>query len=58
MNMFFGRIIKGLVYNIFTPEALHLKEEVLAEVEEKKNKLESLIEAGTIILPWSISSRR
>ena len=46
LNMFFGRIIKGLVYNIFTPEALHLKEEVLAEVEEKKNKLESLIEAG------------
>lgn len=43
VTMSFGRMLKGLLYNIFTQEALFLKEEVEAEINEKKKRLESLI---------------
>lgn len=41
-----GRLIKAGTLNIFTPEALYLKDEIQAEIEKKKEKLESLIKAG------------
>lgn len=38
-----GRLIKGAMFIIMTPEALYLKEKIVAEIEGKKKVLETLI---------------